>query len=441
MRRVEETPLGEAEVNESREARAAAVARVVAAVLLVLVTVTMVLKFRAGDFKDAEVWYDAGRRVLTGETLTQLPHYRYPPTFAVLVAPLCALPFAAFFFLWYGLNVALLAVSARLAVRLAIPEGVAVEPRYYWLPSLLVAVFAVDNWFLGQTNILIMALMYWTFLESSRGREWLGGLPLGAAIAIKAFPAPVLAYFLFRGRVRLVAATVLSCGFFLLLVPGPARGFGRNLVEVRDWGDRVVMPYLSRGEAGDWGQHSLDFGNQSLPAVARRYLTQVDAYVAARERGTPMYVNFVDLRESQVNAVVLGLFAALAAAFVAACGWRRPRSPEAQAVEYSLVLTMLLMVSAISWTYFFVVLLLPITVALRLLKVPGRLGGFSSTALRVSLWGLVLATVLLANHYARAMGSLFWATVVMFAALAIAGRDLRRRQPMEQPRTEASVPS
>jgi len=59
----------------------------------------------------------------------------------------------------------------------------------------------------------------------------------------------------------------------------------------------------------------------------------------------------------------------------------------------------------------------------------------------VSLWGLVLATVLLANHYARAMGSLFWATVVMFAALAIAGRDLRRRQPMEQPRTEASVPS
>lgn len=422
-----------------RAARAAAVALVVAGVLLVVVTVTMVLKFRAGDFKDAEVWYDAGRRVLTGETLAQLPHYRYPPTFAVLVAPLCALPFAAFFFVWYGLNVALLAVSARLAVRLAIPEGEAVEARYYWLPSLLVAVFAVDNWFLGQTNILIMGLMYWTFLEASRGREWLGGLPLGAAIAIKAFPAPLLAYFLFRGRVRLVAATVLSCGFFLLLVPGPARGFGRNLAEVRDWGERVVMPYLSRGEAGDWGQHSLDFGNQSLPAVARRYLTRVDAYVAARERGTPMYVNFVDLRESQVNAVVLGLFAALAAAFIAACGWRRPRSPDVQAVEYSLALMALLLVSAISWTYFFVMLLLPITVALRLLKVPGRLGGFSAWALRVSLWGLVLATVLLANHYARAMGNLFWATVVLFAALAIACRDLRRRQQMEQPGAEATA--
>ena len=426
-------------MSERREARAAAVALVVAAVLLVLVTVTMALKFRAGDFKDAEVWYDAGRRVLTGETLAQLPHYRYPPTFAVLVAPLCALPFAAFFFVWYGLNVALLAVSARLAVRLAIPEGGAVEPRYYWLPSLLVAVFAVDNWFLGQTNILIMVLMYWTFLEASRGRDWLAGLPLGAAIAIKAFPAPVLAYFLFRGRIWLLAWTYLSCSLFLLWLPGGVRGFERNLVEVVDWEVRVVMPYLSRGEAGDWGQHSLDFGNQSLPAVARRYLTQVDAYVAARERGTPMYVNFVDLRESQVNAIVLGLFAVLAAAFIAACGWRRPRSPEVQAVEYSLVVTMLLMVSAISWTYFFVMLLLPVTVALRLLKVPGRLGGFSAMALRVSLWGLVLATVLLGNHYVRAMGSLFWVTVVMFAALAIAGRDLRRRQQMEQPGPEATA--
>ena len=71
---------------------------------MVLLTAYMAGKYLHHDFKDAEVWYDAGRRVLKGWTLANLPHYRYPPTFAVLVAPLCALGFAPFYFAWYVIN-------------------------------------------------------------------------------------------------------------------------------------------------------------------------------------------------------------------------------------------------------------------------------------------------------------------------------------------------
>ncbi|MCJ7750529.1 MAG: hypothetical protein MUQ65_05490, partial [Armatimonadetes bacterium] len=50
-------------------------------------------------------------------------------------------------------------------------------------------------------------------------------------------------------------------------------------------------------------------------------------------------------------------------------------------------------------------------------------------ALRLALWGLVAATVLLTSHYGRALGNLCWASVLFFLALAMARRDLRTRSP------------
>ena len=140
-----------------------------------LVTVAMVGKFLHHDYKDAEVWYDVGRRVLEGRSLLRLQHYRYPPTFAVLVAPLCLLPWPAFFFTWYALNVALFVQGVRFTTRLV----ASADPRVLWLPALLVLLYAVDNLFLGQTNLLMTALLYWTMVELARGREWAAGVPLG----------------------------------------------------------------------------------------------------------------------------------------------------------------------------------------------------------------------------------------------------------------------
>ena len=82
-------------------------AYIAAGVVAVLVTAVMVGKLLRGDLKDAPVWYDAGRRVLTGQSLIRLRSYRYPPTFAVLIAPLAALPFPAYFLIWHLLNLAL----------------------------------------------------------------------------------------------------------------------------------------------------------------------------------------------------------------------------------------------------------------------------------------------------------------------------------------------
>ena len=269
-------------------------------------------------------------------------------------------------------------------------------------------------------------LVYAAFLYLLRRREWAAGIPLGLSIAIKVFTAPLIAYLLYRRRWRAALSTALSCGFFLLLFPAPFRGFDRNLREVGDWGKRVVEPYLSKGKAGDWGQHALDFGNQSVQAVAHRYLRRIDANVAAR-RGAPMYVNLASLSEPQVTAVVLAVFALLAGVFVSACGWRPPRTREQEVTEYALVTIGLLLVSAIAWTYFFVMMLLPLAMAARLLGTASELTRSRRRALLVSLLAFALVTVLLRVFYLRALGSVCLASVLLYLALAGAVWQMRKQ--------------
>jgi hypothetical protein len=411
------------------QAQQAATRRVwlVAGGVVLLLTPLMIGKLLSGDVKDAPVWYDAGRRVLAGQSLIGLRSYRYPPTFAVLMAPLAALPFSAYFIIWYLLNAGFFVLIVRQATALASGNRAhSRAPVQIWLPALLVSVYAVDNLLLAQTNLLVTALVYASLCYLARDREWAAGVPLAAAIAIKVFPAPMLAYLLYRWRLRAAAATLLSTVFFLLVLPGPVRGLRRNYQEVKGWGLRVVEPYLTQGKAGDWGQHALDFGNQSIQAVAHRYLTRVDANVAAR-RGRPIYVNIASLSERPINLIVACVFALLAGAFVAACGWRRPDRPQGEATEYSLVVIGLLLVSAISWTYFFVMMALPVAVAVRLLTDTPAATVHSRRVLWLALFLFVMATALLQVHYLRALGSVCLASIALYAALALACWHLRRR--------------
>lgn len=392
--------------------------------LLLLLTVYMVGKYLHHDLKDTSVWYDVGRRVLTGQTLVNLPHYRYPPTFAVIIAPLCIFGQAFFYFAWYALSLLFFYYATRLSAHLVWGDASVLSNRARWAPLLLVAPYALDNLVLGQTNLLIMALALWAFVEDARGRQWLAGLPLGAAVAIKVFPAPLILYLLYRRRWAAATSALLASAFFLFLLPSPARGFQRNAIELSAWADRVALPFVSKGQAGDWGQHSLDFGNHSLPAVARRFLTQTNAQVAARERA-PIYVNIAALNEQQVNRVVLAGYAALCLAFIWAIGWTVPDDRLRRATEYALVTVLLLLTSALSWTYFFVMLLLPLMAACRALG-EGGLPRRESIALQLAIAALVTATLLIGNHYARSLGSLFWASLLLFFALAAAVYKLRR---------------
>jgi hypothetical protein len=67
-------------------------------------------------------------------------------------------------------------------------------------------------------------------------------------------------------------------------------------------------------------------------------------------------------------------------------------------------------------------------VSVRLLAEGDRMGRVSVGMLRAALFGVGAATVLLASQHARALGCVFWASLLLFFALALAAFGMRRER-------------
>lgn len=124
--------------------------------------------------------------------------YGYPPPFALLWAPLAALPYAAARTLWTQINLAALGVGLVAAAWHASPRpafarvaaltaaglwSAALQPNFYW----------------GQPNAVILALVALGLLGLCRDRPGraaaaLGGAAIGLAAVLKLTPAAILCY-------------------------------------------------------------------------------------------------------------------------------------------------------------------------------------------------------------------------------------------------------
>lgn len=174
-------------------------------------------------------------------------------------------------------------------------------------------------------------------------------------------------------------------------------------------------------------KRSYTWKNQSLVGVSNRLLRRVDAD-AASAPNPPVYVNFVDLKFSAVNAIVIGIALALGIIFIAVMPERGMRTPESDAIEFALLLLLMLMITPLSFGYFFCWLMLPFAVATQRL-----LAGKSSAIL---WWGLpalaLLALGLIFPRGAQLYGNTFFATLLLFIGLSI--ELFSFRQQIGQPR-------
>jgi alpha-1,2-mannosyltransferase len=156
---------------------------------------------------DLQVYRAGGEHVLAGAPLYQggvlldLP-FVYPPFAAVLFAPLALLPLGLLKVLWTGAGIALLAyVVHRCAPRAGLPAAVLVA----------VVATALDpvrtTLYLGQINIVLLALVVGDLLGRPGGR--LRGVGVGLAAAVKLTPLLFVGYLLVTRRWR-AAATALA---------------------------------------------------------------------------------------------------------------------------------------------------------------------------------------------------------------------------------------
>jgi hypothetical protein len=278
--------------------------------------------------------------------------FMYPTPCAIFLAGASLLGQAGLILFLVAINSASWFISAQLAAKLATDQsGIRVKNAWlYLVPSLLVIVYIWSSYHLGQASLVLLAPMLGAFVALRSEREIFAGALVAIAAAIKAFPVIVIVYFIYRRHWKTVASLAVTLLFLLLVVPAPFRGFERTWHDLEKWS--VGMLKYSPSGIAQRPKRSQNWKNQSLVSVANRLRRRVDADAASAPH-TPKYVNFTDLQFAAVNAVITGIALGLGLLFIAVMPQRQMRTTETDAIEFALLILMVLMLTPLAFGYLF----------------------------------------------------------------------------------------
>jgi preprotein translocase subunit SecG len=371
--------------------------------------------------KDYPLWYAVGREALRGGDLY---HARSDGTFDFLYPPFAALLLAPFSLFGQVVSILLLvivnAASWWAAVKLSERLCGAPRPRTWLaraLPSAICLPFLWDMFDLGQPNLMLLAIVLAGLALLQAEKPIGAGAMFGAAAALKAFPAAILPYLIWRRRWRAAAATVLFASAFLLLAPAPFRGFERNLGDVKTWINGMVLSANEKG-FGQRPEQNWSWKNNSLIAVTHRFVRPVN-FEGEDPSLAPVRVNFLNLTYEEANLAVLALAILIGLGFAAVLPPEARRTAASDGAEFAILVALMTIASPLARAYYFVWLLYPYTVLVY------QAGLDPEPRTRRLTWGFIGLSVLLFTagapiakpHWPQALGNMLWACAVVIGAL------------------------
>ncbi len=175
------------------------------------VVIAFAATYNALDFR---IYMWGGHAVLHDNRLyLALAHghwFTYSPFAAIVFVPIAALPLAVARVGWDLVSVVALAYSCVIIIKLA-----GYRPSRLMIAGLVAAAMALDpvyqTLFLGQINLILLALILTDIWRVSRGRD--AGIGVGIAAAIKLTPAIFIVFFLLARRTK---AALIAAGTFIL---------------------------------------------------------------------------------------------------------------------------------------------------------------------------------------------------------------------------------
>jgi len=388
---------------------------------------------RGRSIMDYKLWYDTGIHVLGGHEIFFLHSgkydFMYPPSCALFLAGASLLGQAGLILLLVAINSAAWFCSIRLAATLADGQCHVKNSRLYLIPSLLVIVYIWSSYHLGQPNLVLLTLMLGAFIALRVKWEISAGALIAVAAAIKAFPVIAVIYLVYRRYWKAAASLIVTLAFLLLVLPAPWRGFERAWRDLEKWSAGMLR--YNASAVAQRPMRSYTWKNQSLVSVTNRLLRHVDADAASAPH-TPLYVNFADLKFSTVNAIIVSVALALGILFIAVMPRRGMRTAESDAIEFALLVLLMLMITPLSFGYFFSWLMLPFAVITQRV-----FAGKGSALLWWSLPALgILALALPFPRGAQFYGNTFLAALLLFIGLSIelwrCKQQIRQAQPAPQ---------
>src|SRR5580704_6650898 len=169
--------------------------------------------------------------------------FTYSPFAAIVFVPIAALPLAVARAGWDLVSVGALAYSAVITLKLA-----GYRPSRIMVAGVTAAVLPLDpmyqTLFLGQINLILLALILTDVWRVSQGRD--AGIGVGIAAAIKLTPAIFIVFFLLARRTKaafIAAGTFILCGLIgFLIAPRASKLYWEHLSHDTK---RVGAPYIS----------------------------------------------------------------------------------------------------------------------------------------------------------------------------------------------------
>ncbi len=378
--------------------------------------------YRAGPYKfgdrewgskmhrtDFTVDTAAGQAVLDGTDIYEAHnrrgwYYLYPPLFATLMVPFALMSVFWAALTWYLISVGLVAMSVWMTGAM-VRKGCEFKGDMLWLyvvPTLLVLWPLLSALARGQTTPVVLALVVAALYYWWKEREVAGGVCLAGAILLKVFPGALLAYFVWRKRWLLVAATLLTVALGTFGLPALVFGWQKNLGYLRKWVTTIAQPSLRAEDVeADNRLHGQLFGrdllrNESLQSVLWRITSG-----------------------ARVREVVIGIGLVMVGVIVVV-GSRVPSRDELLIV--SPMIAWMLVIAPVSWSHYFMLLIVPIAVvtAIAISDANRRTRRAAQIALiTYALLGLIGGI----NRTAQYYGPLCWGTMGLWGACLLAAWD------------------
>ena len=294
--------------------------------VLALVSLVAVFTTRVSrKMPDFEVYWTAGARAAAAEPLYRESdgHYqfKYLPAFALLAAPLAAVPLPAAKGAWFAASAVLMVTLLGLSVRV-MPNLRRSPVLLLVLTFLAMAKFYAHELVLGQVNLLFGVLVVLAVVWIQRGREAGAGLLLALAVLVKPY-ALIFAPWLATRRQRGALAAMIGGLIVLLLIPAVRYGWDGNLQLLNDWWHTVTATTAP---------NLLNPDNVSLKAMFAKWLGSGSA-------------------ASMLAAVCGGILLLLAG--IAMAGRGLLKKPDT--LEASLLLMLIPLLSPQGWDYVFLI--------------------------------------------------------------------------------------
>jgi alpha-1,2-mannosyltransferase len=265
------------------------------------------------------------------------------PLAAILFLPLTTMPLAASAAVWFGLNVAFLALSIAALRRLAWPAAEERPWRWCGIPVSILLTEVIVTLCRGQWFIFIgfLLIVSWRLLVTRHDRA--AGAVLALAAAMKVLPAIFVLYFVCTRRWRALGGFAFGLLLGLVLIPAAFLGPTKLTREYRIWLSLVAKPVVSGGTLEPAVSR-----NQSIAAVVYRAITTA----VPHQPTAPVVARFAALLMSV--ALVLASIAVVESRSAAT------EDPASVAAEMGVFVIAMLLTAPTAWAHYYIALLLPI---------------------------------------------------------------------------------